>query len=66
MPGRVAIDLHIHSALSPCGAPEMSPPAVLLAAERRGVRVVGVVDHCTARNAAASRICPSVRTRIMK
>jgi len=49
----VAIDLHVHSALSPCGADEMRPPAVLLTAEQRGIRVLGVVDHSTAGNARA-------------
>lgn len=50
---RVAADLHVHSALSPCGSEEMRPPAVLLTAERRGIGVLGVVDHSTARNAWA-------------
>ena len=53
MTERVAIDLHVHTALSPCAAGEMTPPVILLEAERRGVRVVGVVDHSTARNAQA-------------
>lgn len=53
MADRVAADLHVHSALSPCGADEMTPPGMLLTAERRGIRVLGVVDHGTARNAAA-------------
>ena len=44
-------DLHVHTALSACAGAEMTPPAILLTAERRGVRVLGVVDHCTARNA---------------
>jgi len=49
----VAIDLHIHTPLSPCGADEMRPPEVLLTAERKGIGVVGIVDHCSARNAWA-------------
>jgi len=53
MSARVAADLHVHTALSPCGDDQMRPPAMLLSAERRGVRVLGVVDHCSARNAAA-------------
>lgn len=53
MADRVAADLHVHSALSPCGADEMTPPGMLLTAERRGIRVLGVVDHGTARNALA-------------
>ncbi|MHB8996372.1 MAG: PHP domain-containing protein [Armatimonadota bacterium] len=53
MPALAAIDLHLHSALSPCGAAEMLPPAVLLMAEQRGVTTVGIVDHSSAGNAAA-------------
>lgn len=48
-----ALDLHIHSALSPCGDDEMAPPAVLLTAERRGLTTIGIVDHSTAGNAEA-------------
>lgn len=48
-----AIDLHIHSALSPCGGDEMAPPAVLLTAERRALTTIGVVDHSSAGNATA-------------
>jgi hypothetical protein len=44
------LDLHIHSALSPCAADDMVPPEVLLTAERRGLGVVGIVDHSTGRN----------------
>lgn len=51
--GLVAVDLHIHTALSPCGDESMRPGEVLLSAERRGIAVVGIVDHCTARNAKA-------------
>lgn len=48
-----SVDLHVHSALSPCGAEEMRPPATLLAAELRGLGLVGIVDHSTAGNARA-------------
>lgn len=48
-----AIDLHIHSALSPCGSEEMATPAVLLTAERRGLTTIGLVDHSSAGNAEA-------------
>lgn len=49
----VGVDLHVHTALSPCGSEQMRPPAVLLSAERRGIGVVGIVDHNSARNAGA-------------
>lgn len=45
------LDLHIHSALSPCASREMAAPAVLLTAERQGVGTVGIVDHSSAGNA---------------
>lgn len=47
------MDLHVHTALSPCAAAEMVPPAMLLAAERSGLAILGVVDHSSAGNAAA-------------
>lgn len=53
MANEIALDLHVHTALSPCATGEMLPPAVLLLAERRGVDVIGIVDHGTAGNAAA-------------
>ncbi len=53
MAGWIPADLHIHTALSACAGEEMKPPAILLAAERVGVKIVGVVDHGTARNAGA-------------
>jgi hypothetical protein len=66
MPERVAIDLHVHTALSPCAAAEMTPPAILLQAERRGMRVVGIVDHSTARNAqAVLEAAPAFDVRVL-
>lgn len=53
MARRVPVDLHVHTALSPCGGEEMKAPPILLAAERRGLGVLGIVDHNTARNARA-------------
>lgn len=47
------MDLHVHTALSPCAAAEMVPPTLLLAAEQGGVALLGVVDHSSAGNAAA-------------
>lgn len=53
MGAATALDLHIHSALSSCAADDMTPPQVLLTAERRGIPLVGIVDHSSARNARA-------------
>ncbi|MGB9791454.1 MAG: PHP domain-containing protein [Thermacetogeniaceae bacterium] len=47
---RVAADLHIHTALSPCGEKEMTPPAVLAQAESNGLQMIAITDHNTAKN----------------
>ncbi len=49
----VPIDLHLHTALSPCADEGMRPAEMLLTAEQRGLRVVGIVDHSSAGNARA-------------
>lgn len=65
-PELAAIDLHLHSALSPCANPDMTPPAMLLAAERRGLRVVGVVDHSASGNAwAMLEAAPAFAVRVL-
>lgn len=46
-------DLHIHTALSPCAADEMTPPAIVRAAHERGLALVAICDHNAAGNAAA-------------
>jgi len=46
-------DLHIHTALSPCGGDEMTPAAVVAAALERGLALIAICDHNSARNAAA-------------
>ena len=38
-------DLHIHTFFSPCSEPTMSFPAILEAAEKAGVREIGLTDH---------------------
>ena len=60
-----AVDLHVHTALSPCGDERMRPAEILLSAERRGISVVGVVDHSTAGNAGAVlAAAPAFRVRV--
>lgn len=46
-------DLHIHTALSPCGSDEMTPRAIVEAALARGLDMIAICDHNSARNAAA-------------
>jgi hypothetical protein len=46
-------DLHIHTALSPCGADEMTPGAIVATALARGLDMIAVCDHNSARNVRA-------------
>jgi len=49
----IAADLHVHTALSPCGSEEMTPPAIVAAALEAGLEMIAICDHNTAGNAAA-------------
>ena len=49
----IVADLHVHTALSPCGSEEMTPPAIVAAALEAGIEMIAVCDHNTAGNAAA-------------
>lgn len=46
-------DLHVHTALSPCAADEMTPPNIVQAALDAGLAMVAICDHNSAGNAAA-------------
>jgi PHP family Zn ribbon phosphoesterase len=46
-------DLHIHTCLSPCGEMEMTPRAIVAAAERVRLDIIGVCDHNASVNCAA-------------
>lgn len=46
-------DFHNHSCLSPCGSLELSPAVLVSRAARRGVRVLALSDHNSARNTPA-------------
>ncbi len=50
---RLYADLHIHTALSPCGDHGMSPPAIVRAASRAGLDLIAICDHNAAGNIAA-------------
>lgn len=49
------VDLHIHTALSPCAAEEMTPPAIVRAASDRGLKMIAICDHNSAGNTAATQ-----------
>src|SRR3989304_3753148 len=38
-------DFHVHSYLSPCGHPRMSPSAIINAAAKQGIDHLGITDH---------------------
>ena len=48
-------DLHIHSCLSPCGDNDMTPCNLCGMAKVKGLDIIAVTDHNTARNLPAAR-----------
>lgn len=50
---RLYADLHVHTVLSPCADPGMTPLAVVRGAAASGLDVVAICDHNAAGNAAA-------------
>ena len=49
----VRADLHVHTALSPCGGDEMTPPAIVEAAHAAGLDMIAICDHNAAGNVRA-------------
>ena len=47
------IDLHIHSCLSPCAEEDMTPNNIVNMSVLKGLDIIGVTDHNSAKNAAA-------------
>lgn len=45
-----ACDLHIHTALSPCALPEMTPRNIVNMARLVGAQVIAITDHNSCRN----------------
>jgi 3',5'-nucleoside bisphosphate phosphatase len=52
---RYAMDLHIHTCLSPCGESSSVPTKIVDAAVKKGMRAVAICDHNAAENVAAVR-----------
>lgn len=50
---RLAADMHIHTVLSPCASREMTPPAIVREAARKGIALIAVCDHNSAGNVRA-------------
>ena len=57
---KLAADLHIHSCISPCADMSMTPNNVVNMAYLKGLDVIAVADHNSARNLPA---CKSWRTQ---
>ena len=50
---RVIADLHIHTVLSPCALPEMTPCAIVKRALKQGMDMIGICDHNAVHNVEA-------------
>ena len=50
-------DLHIHSCLSPCADDDMTPANICGMAALKGLQMIAVTDHNTARNLPAVKTC---------
>ena len=50
-------DLHIHSCLSPCGSDDMTPANLCGMAAIKGLQIIALTDHNTARNLPAAKAC---------
>lgn len=51
---KIKADLHIHSCLSPCSDPDMSPKKVVQKSIERQLGLIAICDHNTAENVAAT------------
>jgi PHP family Zn ribbon phosphoesterase len=56
---RAAVDLHIHSALSPCADNEMTPNNIVNMARLKGLDIIAVTDHNSAENCLSAARCGS-------
>jgi PHP family Zn ribbon phosphoesterase len=50
---RLLADMHVHTVLSPCAARDMTPPAIVREAMRKGLGMIAVCDHNSAANVEA-------------
>ena len=50
-------DLHMHSCLSPCGSDDMTPASLTGMAFIKGLNMLALTDHNTARNLPAAKAC---------
>ena len=50
-------DLHMHSCLSPCGSDDMTPSNLCGMSMLKGLQMIALTDHNTARNLPAMQAC---------
>jgi hypothetical protein len=62
---KLAADLHIHSCLSPCADMDMTPNNLINMAYLKGLEVVAVCDHNSARNLPACKAAADARGLIL-
>lgn len=58
---KVAVDLHIHTALSPCAADDMTPNNIVNMASLKGLEIIAVTDHNSVENCEAVSKCAESR-----
>lgn len=51
---KCAIDLHIHSALSPCADDDMTPNNIVNMAILKGLDIISITDHNSCDNVVAA------------
>ncbi len=51
---KLAVDLHIHSCLSPCGSEDMTPNNIVNMSRLKGLDAIAVSDHNSAKNLPAA------------
>ena len=60
------IDLHIHSCLSPCGDSLMTPNNIVNMSMLKGLDIIAVTDHNSARNLpAVKRVCDETGIQLL-
>jgi PHP family Zn ribbon phosphoesterase len=62
----VRADLHIHTGLSPCAAEEMTPPAIVSEAIRKGLHMIAICDHNSVGNVKAVMEAAAVAAEAVK
>ena len=62
-PMKYYVDLHIHSALSPCADDDMTPNNIVNMAMLKGLDIISVTDHNSAENLEA--VINAGRNRIL-